>query len=335
MLLVRDDVALAEALREARARGARVGFVPTMGYLHEGHASLIRMAASQADLVVVSDFVNPAQFGAGEDYDRYPRDLARDARVAEEAGADLLWAPLEEDVYPASGGFRVEIEPGSELGRLASELEGEARPGHFRGVIEVLTRLFARLSPCVAVFGEKDFQQLLVVRRFVEEVGFPVEVLGHPVVRESDGLACSSRNAYLSAAERKAAPVVHEALLLARKALEEGAEPHEAEALASNRIAEEPLAEVDYVAVRDASDLRPPGPDTTEVRVLAAVRFPSARLIDNEPATLPLKGRERAGTPASVPSVGSAEEGGKPAAVQGRDSGGTAMAGKEAEGGGA
>jgi pantoate--beta-alanine ligase len=260
-------------LETARGEGRTIGLVPTMGALHEGHAALIRRAASRCDVTLVTVFVNPLQFGPGEDFDRYPRDLARDVGVAHAAGADLVFAPPVHELYPSAPAVTVSV-----AGPLADRLEGATRPGHFSGVATVVAKLFAIAAPCRAYFGEKDYQQLLVVRRLATDLSFPVDVVGCPTVREPDGLALSSRNAYLSADERRAATVL-------RRALEAGAHtPSAGDARAAMRevVAGERLARLDYADVVDAVTLEPlDGPFTGDARLLIAAWIGTTRLIDN------------------------------------------------------
>jgi pantoate--beta-alanine ligase len=268
---------LREALDGARAAGRRVGFVPTMGYLHAGHASLMAAARAETDLVVASIFVNPLQFGPGEDLEAYPRDLAADTALAEAEGVDLLFVPSVSEMYP-DGAVRTTVT----VTGASAPLEGRARPTHFAGVATVVAKLFAIVGPCRAYFGEKDFQQIAVVRRMVRDLSLPVEVVACPTARESDGLALSSRNAYLTEAERAAAPVVHAALLVGRLAIDAGErDGTRVRALMAELIEAEPLAAVDYVEVVDAATLEAVEPLTGELRLLAAVRFGRARLIDN------------------------------------------------------
>jgi pantoate--beta-alanine ligase len=264
-----------------RAAGRTVGFVPTMGYLHDGHASLMRAARAAADVVVVSVFVNPLQFGAGEDLDAYPRDLARDAEVAERAGVDLLFVPTVEEMYPRPVLTTVSV------AEVSAPLEGERRPTHFAGVATVVAKLFAVVGPCRAYFGAKDFQQVAVVRRMAADLSLPVEVVTCPTRREPDGLAMSSRNVYLTPDERAAAPVVYAALRSGAAAIRAGErDPAAVRDLMAGVIAAEPLAELDYAAVVDADSFRVPDPLAGDLRLLAAVRFGRARLIDNVGVTV-------------------------------------------------
>lgn len=268
---------LRERLDAARGRGERVGFVPTMGYLHAGHASLMAAARRETDVVVASIFVNPLQFGAGEDLDAYPRDLAGDTALAEAEGVDLLFVPTGVEMYP-DGAVRTTVA----VAEVSAPLEGRARPTHFAGVATVVAKLFAIVGPCRAYFGEKDFQQVAVVRQMVRDLSIPVDVVACPTQREPDGLALSSRNAYLTAPERAAAPVVHAALVAGRMAVDAGErDPAAVRRLMAELIAAEPLAELDYAEVVDARTLQAVDPLAGELRLLAAVRFGRARLIDN------------------------------------------------------
>ena len=264
-------------LDEARSGGHRVGLVPTMGFLHAGHRSLIEHARSENDLVVVSIFVNPLQFNPGEDFDDYPRDLDHDLAVCARAGADIVFTPGQDEMYPEPVATTVR------LGALADVLCGASRPGHFDGVATVVAKLFAIVGECSAYFGEKDFQQLTIVSRMAKDLSLPVSVVGCPTVREPDGLALSSRNAYLSEAERAQAPVLRRALE-AGEALEEAGETDGAvvEARMTSVISDAPLATLDYAAAVSPTTLtRSQQPLQGDVRLLVAVRFGKARLIDN------------------------------------------------------
>jgi pantoate--beta-alanine ligase len=259
------------------AAGEAVAFVPTMGNLHAGHLELVRRARSLAARAVVSIFVNPLQFGAAEDLASYPRTPARDTERLAATGADLLFAPTVEAMYPrpAAEQTRVEV-PG-----LSDILCGASRPGHFVGVATVVCKLFNMVQPQVALFGEKDFQQLAVIRRMVEDLCLPVEIVGVPTVREPDGLAMSSRNGYLTAEERARAPALHRALRAAGEALAGGrADPGAAAREAAAAIDAAGLR-TDYVSVRRATDLAPPGEADTDLVILAAAYLGRARLIDN------------------------------------------------------
>ena len=274
-------------LDQARAAGQSVGFVPTMGYLHEGHASLMDAARAAHDLVVTSIFVNPLQFGPTEDLDAYPRDLTGDTELADRCGVDLLFVPSAREMSPE------QIRTTVSVGGVSQVLEGRARPTHFDGVATVVAKLLAIVGACHAYFGEKDFQQLAVVRQMVRDLSIPVEVVGCPTVRDPDGLALSSRNAYLTPEERAAAPVVHAALEAGRAAVLAGeTDPAAIRALMAARIDAEPLAELDYAEIVDAATFAVSDPLRGPLRLLAAARFGKARLIDNVGVELP--GPERA-----------------------------------------
>jgi pantoate--beta-alanine ligase len=277
VLIVSGIAELRTSLDAARADGRHVGFVPTMGYLHEGHASLMATARADAEVVVASIFVNPLQFGPTEDLDAYPRDLDGDAAMAEREGVDLLFVPSRDEMYPDG-----EVLTTVSVGTVSEPLEGRSRPTHFAGVATVVAKLFAVVGPCAAYFGEKDFQQVAVIRQMVRDLSMPVEVVACPTVREPDGLAMSSRNAYLTPAERAAAPVVHAALQVGRADIDAGErDPANVRALMADLISAEPLAELDYAEVVDARTLQVVDPLQGELRLLAAVRFGNARLIDN------------------------------------------------------
>lgn len=281
-----DTIAELRATLDAeRAAGRRVGFVPTMGYLHEGHVSLMRAARADADVVVTSIFVNPLQFAAHEDLDDYPRDLERDAALADGAGVDLLFVPAVGEMYPdpVPGGL---LATTVSVAGVSEHMEGASRPTHFAGVATVVAKLFSIVGPCRAYFGEKDFQQLAVVRRMVADLSMPVEVVGCETVREADGLAMSSRNAYLSPEQRAAAPVVHRALRAGAAAVLAGErDPGAVRAAIAGVVGQEPLAELDYAEVVSTADLTVPSTidpaDASGLRLLAAVRFGTTRLIDN------------------------------------------------------
>jgi pantoate--beta-alanine ligase len=273
---------LRSVLDGERTEGRAVGLVPTMGYLHDGHLSLMRQARAETDVVVGSIFVNPLQFGAGEDLDAYPRDLERDGRLAEAAGVDLLFVPSVEEMYSAPVLTTVSV------AQVSEPLEGATRPHHFAGVATVVAKLFAVVGPCRAYFGEKDFQQLVVVRTMARDLSFPVEVVGCPTVRELDGLALSSRNSYLTPGEREAAPVVYRALRAGVATVLAGErDPAAVRTLMAQIIEAEPLAQLDYAEIVDADSLRIPDPLAGNLRLLAAVRFGRARLIDNVGVTVP------------------------------------------------
>ena len=272
---------LRSVLDGQRAAGRTVGLVPTMGYLHDGHLSLMRQARAETDVVVASIFVNPLQFGAGEDLEAYPRDLDRDARLADAAGVDVLFVPGTGEMYPTPVLTTVSV------AQVSEPLEGAARPHHFAGVATLVAKLFAIVGPCRAYFGEKDFQQLAVVRRMARDLSFPVDVVGCPTVREHDGLALSSRNSYLTAEEREAAPVVYRALRAGAASILAGErDPAAVRTLMAGIIEAEPLAKLDYAEVVDADSFRTPIPLAGNLRLLTAVRFGRARLIDNVGVTV-------------------------------------------------
>ena len=259
-----------------RRTGARLGFVPTMGALHVAHQELVDCCRSGVDAVVMSVFVNPTQFGPGEDYDRYPRDPQRDAALAAAAGVDLLFLPHSDEMYPHGSTAFVDVGP------LGAMLEGAARPGHFRGVATVVTKLVHVLAPDVAVFGQKDAQQVAVVRRLVRDLLLPTEVRCMPTVRERDGLALSSRNVYLSPDQRRAAPILYRALERVRVALQAGERrAAELEALVSQTVGQEPLARMEYVAVVGADGWEPLERAEGKTLVVVAARFGEVRLLDN------------------------------------------------------
>ena len=261
-----------------RARGAlqgRVALVPTMGALHAGHMALVAEARNRADHVAASIFVNPAQFGEGEDYGRYPRREADDAAMLEDAGCDLLWAPAVADIYPA--GFATTIS----VGAVSERWEGEARPGHFDGVATVVAKLLVAVQPAVALFGEKDFQQLTVIRRLVADLGIRTEIAGVPTVREPDGLALSSRNAYLSPDERRQALALPQALEAARSAILDGTPVFEALHDAHASLRDGGFSRIDYFALVDAATLEPLEHPQGEMRLIAAAMIGTTRLIDN------------------------------------------------------
>jgi pantoate--beta-alanine ligase len=281
---VRSVATIAElraVLDGERAAGRRVGFVPTMGFLHEGHASLMRAARAATDVVVASIFVHPLQFGAGEDLDAYPRDLDRDTALAAAAGVDLLFTPAVEEMYPRPVLTTVAV------AQLSEGLEGASRPTHFAGVATVVAKLLSIVGPCRAYFGAKDFQQIAVVRRMAEDLSLPVEVVACPTRREPDGLAMSSRNVYLTPEERAAAPVVYTALRSGAAAIAAGErDPAAVRELMAQIIEAEPLTQLDYAEVVDADSFTVPEPLTGNLRLLAAVRLGRARLIDNVGVTV-------------------------------------------------
>ena len=271
---------LRDRLAPWRKAGERIALVPTMGALHQGHLSLVTLAKSKADRVVASIFVNPLQFGPREDFHRYPRDEAGDLAKLESAGADLVFAPDKAEMYPQGFSTRVN------LGDLTEDLCGAARPNHFDGVATVVTKLLLQCAPDLAVFGEKDYQQLLVIKRLVSDLDIPVEIIGGPIVREEDGLALSSRNAYLSPAERATAPLLYQTVFAVAADLSKGRGADDA-AHAGRFKLEAAGFRVDYVAVRDPETLKPLSGPVKQARVLAAVHLGRTRLIDNVAVPLP------------------------------------------------
>lgn len=254
-----------------------IGLVPTMGYLHEGHLSLIRKARKKCDEVIVSIFVNPTQFGGGEDYQRYPRDIERDIKLSEREGIDIIFAPSVEDMYPENYSTFVQVE-----GKLSSVLEGASRLGHFKGVCTVLTKLFNIINPNLSFFGEKDYQQALIVKKMVKDLNIPTQIVLLPTVREKDGLAISSRNSYFNERERKAATILYKSLKEARKWIKNGErDPSQIVDKMRNFIAKEPLTKIDYIAVVNSESLE----EVKEIKrgdlIALAVYIGKVRLIDN------------------------------------------------------
>lgn len=277
MQIVRTIEELRHALAPSRRAGRRIGLVPTMGYLHKGHLELVRRARADNDVTVVSIFVNPLQFGANEDLNKYPRDLERDAALLREAGVDYVFAPGVSDMYPRPMQTVVDVPA------LGGQMEGEARPGHFAGVATVVSKLFNIVQPEAAYFGEKDFQQLVIIRRMVADMAIPVRVVGVATVREEDGLACSSRNVYLTPDQRAAARIVPQALDEAERLYNSGMDDPEAlEAAIRAFIAAEPLAAPEVVAIRDPETLeRLDAVQDRRILVALFVRLGSTRLLDN------------------------------------------------------
>lgn len=276
MMSVRQLGDLGPTLARVRAEGKSVGFVPTMGALHEGHLSLIRESRRRDDFVVVSVYVNPRQFGPSEDFVRYPRNLERDAELAERAGCDLFFCPPDAEIYPP--GFATTVE----VAGVSALLEGASRPGHFQGVATIVLKLLNLVRPDRAYFGEKDAQQLAVVKRMVTDLGLAVEIVPMPTVREPEGLAMSSRNAYLAPAERALAPRLFAALDAARRAIARGERsPIVVREIVLDGLGRESGIRVDYVAVVDAETFQLLATLRGEVRVLIAAWIGATRLIDN------------------------------------------------------
>ncbi len=277
MIVARTVAEFRDARDVLLGRGGTLGLVPTMGYLHEGHRSLMQRARVECDAVAVTIFVNPTQFGPNEDFTRYPRDEAGDLEACEAEGVDIVLAPAVEEIYPEGACTTVSVGP------LSRVLEGAARPGHFDGVATVVSKLFTIAGPCRAYFGQKDAQQLMVIRRLARDLLFPVEVVGCPIVREPDGLAMSSRNVYLSPEERLEATAISRGLHRAETAWADGV--RDAETLRSLVLAEieaAPLAQPEYVSVADTDTLEEiSGAVASQTLISVAVRFRGARLIDN------------------------------------------------------
>ncbi len=270
---------LKQVVHAAKANGNTVGLVPTMGYLHEGHLTLMRQARAEQGLVIATLFVNPLQFGPQEDYADYPRDLERDCKLAESTGIDVLFAPSVDEMYPAGGG---KILTYVDVNEITTTLCGASRPGHFRGVATVVSKLFNISEADVAYFGQKDAQQVAVIRRMVEDLNMNVKIVAVPIVREADGLAMSSRNKYLDPGQRQAALVLSRSLDKARNLLTTGVRDS-AEILAAMRgmIESEPLAKVDYIEIVDSLTLKSVDMIESPVLLALAVRFGKTRLIDN------------------------------------------------------
>ncbi len=277
MEIINRKQRMASIARKLRRESKTVGFVPTMGALHGGHVALVKQARQMSDIVIVSIFVNPAQFGPNEDFDLYPRDLTADAAMLAEYEADYVFAPDTEEIYGPGFATHVYVEG------LSETLEGASRPGHFRGVSTVVTILLNTVRPDLAFFGSKDAQQVGVVKRLVKDLGFETEIVVVPTVREESGLAMSSRNAYLSDEEREKASIIYQALREAKIAFKGGERNAATIAqIVEDKIAAEPLARIDYVAVVSNDDLEPIEKiDDKEVLVAVAVRFGKVRLIDN------------------------------------------------------
>ncbi|MGZ6346893.1 MAG: pantoate--beta-alanine ligase [Anaerolineales bacterium] len=267
---------LAETRTERSLLSGSVGFVPTMGFLHTGHISLVKAAKSECDGVVASIFVNPTQFGPNEDLAKYPRDLPRDLALLEAAGVDLVWTPTEEVMYPSGFQTWVQVE------KLTQRLEGEVRPGHFRGVTTVVAKLFNAVGPDRAYFGQKDAQQAAVVRQMTRDLDFPVEIVVCPTLREPDGLAMSSRNIYLNSEERRAATILFRALVAAKSAYESGERGAEKlRELVRATVASEPLAKMQYVSCSDYDSLEELTMVSGKALISIAVFMGKTRLIDN------------------------------------------------------
>ncbi|ANF26091.1 pantoate--beta-alanine ligase [Stutzerimonas stutzeri] len=277
MNVVKTVADLRAAVARARGEGKRIGFVPTMGNLHAGHIALVKKAGQRADFVVASIFVNPLQFGPNEDLASYPRTLAADQDKLFEAGCHLLFAPSVEEMYPHGQALQTIVRvPG-----VSEGLCGGSRPGHFDGVSTVVSKLFNMVLPDLAVFGQKDFQQLAVIRTMVRDLNMPVQIIGEPIVRADDGLALSSRNGYLSADERATAPVLHRTLQQLADALRNGERDYPALLASGHQALQAAGLRPDYLEIRNAADLQPVKPDSHEVVILAAAFLGKTRLLDN------------------------------------------------------
>ncbi len=279
MQIIRDIATLHRAIAALKQGGKSVALVPTMGALHDGHLSLVQMGRRVADHVVVSLFVNPTQFGPNEDFAAYPRDEARDAALLVEESVALLWAPDVAVMYP--GGHSTHIE----VAELGADYCGAARPGHFDGVATVVAKLFNQVRPDIAIFGEKDWQQLAIIRRMARDLDFHLDILGAPIARDPDGLALSSRNAYLSAEQRAAATAFPDALKAAARAIAQGGDVDAALTEAAAAIVAGGFDSVDYVALADADSLERLSVFRNPARLLAAARMGKTRLIDNYPVS--------------------------------------------------
>lgn len=277
MNVVRTIADLRAAVTRARGEGKRIGFVPTMGNLHAGHIALIRKAGQRADFVVASIFINPLQFGPNEDLDNYPRTLTADQDKLFDAGCHLLFAPSVEEMYPNGQALQTIVSvPG-----VSEGLCGGSRPGHFDGVSTVVAKLFNMVLPDLAVFGQKDFQQLAVIRTMVRDLNMPVQIIGEPIVRAEDGLALSSRNGYLSAEERAIAPSLYQTLCQLAEAIRAGRRDYPALAGEARETLQSAGLRPDYLEIRNAIDLQPAATQTRELVILAAAFLGKTRLIDN------------------------------------------------------
>lgn len=275
MKVVTTITELQKELKNDRLANKTIALVPTMGYLHEGHLTLAKTAKKENDIVVMSDFVNPTQFGPNEDYESYPRDLARDEKLAAEVGVDYLFAPSVEEMYPTDGGIRFEAGPASKV------LCGATRPIHFNGVLQVVSKLFHIVQPTNAYFGQKDAQQVALIKMMVRDYNFPVNICTVPIVREDDGLAKSSRNVFLTKEERKQAPAIQKALQRAQVDFQLHHDEEKAIQIAKATIERETTGKIDYLELRSYPDLQKINPQTNQILLATAVYFSNVRLIDN------------------------------------------------------
>lgn len=275
MKVVTTITELQKKLKNDHLTNKKIALVPTMGYLHEGHLTLAKTARKENDIVVMSDFVNPTQFGPNEDYESYPRDLARDEKLAAEVGVDYLFAPSVEEMYPTDGGIRFEAGPASKV------LCGATRPIHFNGVLQVVSKLFHIVQPTNAYFGQKDAQQVALIKMMVRDFNFPVNICTVPIVREDDGLAKSSRNVFLTKEERKQAPAIQKALQRAQVDFQLHHDGEKAIQIAKATIESETTGKIDYLELRSYPDLQKINPQTNQILLATAVYFSNVRLIDN------------------------------------------------------
>jgi pantoate--beta-alanine ligase len=276
MQIIRSPKEMQKICGGLKSEGKKIGFVPTMGYLHKGHLRLIQIAKKKSDVIVVSIFVNPTQFGPREDFHTYPRNFKRDRLLLEQVGCDFLFAPSVKSMYPQGYLTYVDVEG------ITHRLEGAVRPGHFRGVTTVVAKLFNIVQPDVAVFGQKDAQQAVVLKKMVDDLNYGIKTIIAGTVRERNGLACSSRNTYLSKEERKQAKVLYQALRLAKEMIKNGERSASKLTSKMNKLIDkQPLAEIDYIAITDAHTLELLNKLKGEVLISLAVRFGKTRLIDN------------------------------------------------------
>lgn len=276
MEIIRSPKIMQKICTGVKKEGKIIGFVPTMGYFHEGHLSLVKVAKKKSDVLVVSIFVNPTQFGPKEDFKKYPKDLKRDKKLLKEIGCDFLFAPDIKDMYPEGYDTYVEVE------NLTRILEGASRPEHFKGVTTIVAKLFNIVQPDIAVFGQKDFQQAVVIKRMVKDSNFFVKIIVAPTIREKSGLALSSRNLYLSDEEKKEASILYQSLNLAKKMIESRErDSRRIKDRMRRLIQEKPRAKIDYVAINDSETLKPLKEVKGDVLISLAVRVGKTRLIDN------------------------------------------------------
>jgi pantoate--beta-alanine ligase len=276
MIIEKDIQNIRRIIKEAKSQGKTVGFVPTMGYLHRGHISLVEQAKRENGFVVMSIFVNPTQFGEGEDFEAYPRDMERDSQMAKEAGVDVLFNPNAEQIYPKGYKTFVDVE------QITHSLCGASRPGHFRGVSTVVAKLFNIVKPDKAYFGQKDAQQVSVITQMVRDLNMDIGIVPCPIVREEDGLAMSSRNAYLNTEQRKAALILSKALFMAKEIINNGEQnAYRIKQAIAEKIQTEPLANIDYIKIVDAIELINIDQIKGDILIALAVRIGKTRLIDN------------------------------------------------------